>query len=345
MKAFILSLCLSLLAAPQTKPQWLRAGINCSMPAWGLRDGIVFGLWPAEFRPEGGAPRGLLRIGYPVLKIAPGSKREFGADFDTRYDLVNFIAIEPIVRGKRGYSELETSSVDGKPGKLFLTDGGNAAGSRPAFDPGRISNPKSGVEQLEVTIHVERFQNGAEVDLIVSIRSDAPDELVLTIQSRAGGRPMELCILTATKGKMARTRELFIADGVLRSRELYRDFAGTGFAAHTVVPREKLKIDARGDLIAAICNDEANPRSERPFAPENQWYWGGDKVTQYWKLRKNEIDPAVTACVNARATYYGTDRTIPGGVAFENFELRSAFKNGQSFIFGITKKTPKDLGF
>ena len=37
-------------------------------------------------------------------------------------------------------------------------------------------------------------------------------------------------------------------------------------------------------------------------------------------------------------------RPIPGGIAFENFELRERFYDGQRFVFGITPKTPEELG-
>ena len=49
--------------------------------------------------------------------------------------------------------------------------------------------------------------------------------------------------------------------------------------------------------------------------------------------------------VNGRYTYWLSRQPIPGGVAFENFELREGFYDGQKFIFGITRKTPKELGF
>jgi hypothetical protein len=35
---------------------------------------------------------------------------------------------------------------------------------------------------------------------------------------------------------------------------------------------------------------------------------------------------------------------IPAGVAFENFEMRERFHPGQRFVFGITRRTPGELG-
>jgi hypothetical protein len=49
--------------------------------------------------------------------------------------------------------------------------------------------------------------------------------------------------------------------------------------------------------------------------------------------------------VNGRYTYWLSRQPIPGGVALENVEMRERFYEGQRFIFGITRKTPHDLGF
>ncbi|MGD8240281.1 MAG: hypothetical protein PVH68_17130, partial [Armatimonadota bacterium] len=96
----ILSFAILHQAMADTGPghHFFRAGIDADRPVWGLRDGIRFGVWPGavDDRPGGGGPRGLIRVGYPIMPA--------GA-----YALVNFIAIEPIVQGQRGrgYSELE----------------------------------------------------------------------------------------------------------------------------------------------------------------------------------------------------------------------------------------------
>jgi hypothetical protein len=48
--------------------------------------------------------------------------------------------------------------------------------------------------------------------------------------------------------------------------------------------------------------------------------------------------------VNARFTYWRSSKPVPGGIAFENFELQERFYNAQKFIFGITPRTPQELG-
>lgn len=72
---------------------WVRPGINTNQPVWGVRGGLMWALPPGGFRPRG-EPGGLIRVGYPILT-------------NGAYDLVNFIAVEPIVRGRKGFSELK----------------------------------------------------------------------------------------------------------------------------------------------------------------------------------------------------------------------------------------------
>ena len=49
--------------------------------------------------------------------------------------------------------------------------------------------------------------------------------------------------------------------------------------------------------------------------------------------------------VNGRAAYWGTLAPIPGGVAFENFELIERYEPGVESAFGVTLKTPKEMGW
>src|SRR5260221_6207858 len=89
-------------ASVAAETDWSRPALNTNQPVWGVRGGLLWGVAPAGFR--GGEPRGLIRLGYPVLP-------------EGRYDLINFIAIEPIVPGHRGFSEFERSPLDGLGGQ------------------------------------------------------------------------------------------------------------------------------------------------------------------------------------------------------------------------------------
>lgn len=103
---------------------WVRGGTDGKQPMWGLRGGVQFAIHPAIR-----GPRGLIRVLYPTL--AGG-----------RYDLINFIAVEPIVRGKRGFSELEPSRLDDAIGKRFRVEPeelqGNSRGSAKRSRPSRL---------------------------------------------------------------------------------------------------------------------------------------------------------------------------------------------------------------
>ena len=113
---------------PRSSPDWVRGKFNLLQPVWGLRGGLLFSIHPGGAKRTSGqaiqsgmpsneittatslstkneeAPRGLIRLFSPVL------------DGD-KYDLINFIAIEPVVGGRRDLSELQLSRLDGVPGK------------------------------------------------------------------------------------------------------------------------------------------------------------------------------------------------------------------------------------
>lgn len=309
--------------------EWVRAGVNSDKPLWGIKGGLQFGIFPASVTGEGnGGPRGLIRLGSPTL---PGG----------RYALINFIAVEPVVRGRKGFSELEHSQLDNVPGKRFWV--GESAGT---LDGGKLWKPEPNVEQLDVTIRVERFENGAHVYLVVSQRSDAPDEITLTVHAEPDSAPMDYCILTATMGNMARARQLWLKDGeMVSSRKLFADYQDIHFTHDALFELKRLHVTPQGDVIVAVTNDEENPAAARPFPGSDVWYYGGFKVTQYWKKRKGTFRDDLHVRVNARSTYWRSRQPIPGGIAYENFEMRERFYEGQQFVFGITRKAVRELGW
>ncbi|MEW6356273.1 MAG: hypothetical protein AB1696_08115 [Planctomycetota bacterium] len=303
---------------------WVRPATEADKPMWGIQGGLQFGIYPASITGKGkGGPRGLIRIGYPTLEGG-------------RYDLINFIAVEPVVNGRKGFSEMENSSLDNEPGKRLWVD--EASGGA-----GKLSRPKPDIEQLDVTIRVEKFNNGAHVFLVVSQRSDAPDEIALAIHAEPDSAPMERCILTATMGNRARTRLLWLRDGPVSSLKLFPDHRGDRFTRDALFDLKRLCITPRGDVIAALTTDEEDLAAVRPFPNSPAWYYGGAKVTQYWRKPKGAFRDDLHVRVNARYTYWRSQQPIPGGVAYENFEMRERFHDGQQFVFGVTRKTPKEL--
>jgi hypothetical protein len=311
---------------------WVRAGLNTNQPIWGPRGGLLWAVPPGGFRPAGG-PRGLIRVGYPIST-------------NGGHDLINFIAVEPIVHGRRGFSELELSALDGVRGKRLWAVGETnltSGAPQPTLVPGRLTRLSPGVEQLDVAVRVEPFDNGAQVRLVVSQRSDAPDEIQLAVHTDPGSAPIEYCVLTATMGNLARTRLLWLKDEVVSSLKLYPEHKGAGFAPHQIYRFDRLARTPQGDVVVAVTSDEADPASVYPFPGGPLWHYGGSKVTQYWKKPREMARDDLHVAVNARYTYWQTRRPIPGGVAFENFELRERFYDGQPFVFGITRKTPDQL--
>lgn len=325
---FLTALSLCLVASHTSAADWIRPGDKTNQPVWGLRGGLLFAIPPGGFTGGDGGPRGLIRIGYPTLT-------------NGQYDLINFIAIEPVVGKARGLSELEKSRIDGRPGKLLWTGDTPPTNTAFKFSGGVIGKPRPGVEELTVAVQVEKFDNGAHVRLLLSQRSDAPDELRLQVHALPGSAPMESCILTATMGNKARVRNLWLRDGAVSSLKLFGNYTGADFTPHSFFPLARLPRTTRGDVLIAATTDEDNPAAAPGLS--RFWQYRGAKVTQYWRKPSAELDDSLRCAVNARFKYWMSQNPIPGGLAYENFELVEKFKDGQRAIFGITRRSPGEL--
>jgi hypothetical protein len=308
--------------------QWIQPRKPGDPLLWGRKDGIVFGL-----QSEGGlpGPRGLIRVG--VISPQTGLP-----------ELLNFIAIEPVVmgRGSRGdrmaFSELEPSQMDpSQQGKRLWV--GSEAGQR-AEASLKPADERSG-ETLSVRIEVERFQsNGAHVYLMASIDSNHPQELRIAVFRYEDSPAIEELTLTATMGNYERLRWLWLKNRVVDSRRLYGAYRGDDFAEHRNYPLRDMLRTAEGDAIVFCTSNEASPKSNHGFDAPDHWRYRLGRLTQYWKVPAAEIAPKLRVRVNGRRVYWASHAALAGGIAFENFEVRQRYKAGQEFIFGVTAKEP-----
>jgi hypothetical protein len=309
--------------------RWIRAGMTAKIPLWGFSNGIQVGLWPADVEGKGdGGPRGLFRVGYPIKEEgrAPG--------------LVNFVAVEPIVDGRRGFSELEPSDQDKKPGKRFWS--GMADKQSEELDPGRLEKNDT-VETLSVTISIEPFQNGAKPVVELTFHSDRPGEVGFTVQAAPDSAPMESCVLTATMGNYMRLRRLHLRDHIVQPTDLWRDFKGSGFTPDAFFPLHLLPVTPSGDLLVCATTDEENPHAV-PADPAAPWwqYRGSFPLTQYWRKPKGTWKEDLRLRVNGRRVYWAGEVPIPGGLAYENFDLVAPFTGRQTSVFGLSRSTPAE---
>lgn len=302
---------------------------ECSpaLPVWGHKEGIRIGLAPTP------GPRGLIRIYTPYL----------GHHADK---MINFIAIEPIVRGEeqRAFSELEWSELDSVRGKRFWSD------NSPICDaPASSTSPASGhiavmdgEETLTLYIFTETFRNGARPYVRIRFYEDRPYELELTTYSCSESRELDYLILTATMGNFARLRNLYLNGSMKHSSELWPIYNDIHFTAHDITPMQAMIKDKMGGRYFIAEPDECNP-ADATYATgtRNNWFYYGKKATQYWYVP--DPDPSMVGLVNGRYTYWASDSTIPGGVSFENFELKSPFKPGEIFVFGVVPLSADEL--
>jgi hypothetical protein len=317
---------------------WIRPERADGPLLWGRKDGIIFGLPSPGGLP---GPRGLIRVG--VLSAKTGKP-----------ELLNFIAIEPVVLGpgsrfsRMAFSELEPSRMDqGLRGKrLWVAPGTSASNSDSNSDDslkGSLSvlpNRSGPIERLSVRIEVERFTaNNAHVYLIASMDSDHPNELRLAVYRHDDSPALEELTVTATMGNYERLRLLWLKKRVVNSRELYAAYTGDAFVEHENYPLDEMLRTSDGDAIALCTSDEPSP-SDVPVKGADHWRYRLPKLTQYWRVPAHDIEPDLRVRVNGRRVYWASHDPVPGGAAFENFEVRQRYRPGQAFLFGVTEKAP-----
>ncbi len=300
---------------------WLRpaSGDGPREPRWGHPDGMQLGLHPLS------GPRGLLRIFTPYL----GQPRD---------RLLNFIAVEPIPAGatERGYSELERSRLDDVPGlRMWTADDPADAAPRDPRAPARgVVGVVDSIETLTVDVLVEPFANGADVWVRVVFRADRPHELSVAAFRRDASAELEACVLTATMGNWARLRTLQLAGGrEVTAGGLWPDYRDIHFADHAAFGVDELVRDGSAVVVSATPDEPEPHRAEYAPATKEHWHYIGDRAVQTW--RADDPDPRLVAQVNGRHTYWMSEAPIPGGIAFENFELVEPFRQGRAFTFRV----------
>lgn len=300
--------------------RWLRpSGDPAAAPRWGHTQGLQIGIPPLP------GPRGLLRVFTPYLE-------------HPRERLVNFIAVEPIPQGAsaRGFSEMEPSSLDpGEQGKRFWSSddaAGAEAISSSAPARGEV-NTVDGIETLTVWIGIERFDNGADVRVRMRFFADRPHEVEVAGFANTASVPLSHLILTATMGNWARLRLLHLADRTVSPAELWPEFSGTAFTTHGRFPLAELTRDGEAAVVSAT-GDEDDPWSVEYSADTvEHWRFLGRRAVQTWRV--DDPHPALEAVVNARWSYWASTSPIPGGPAYENFEIIEPFRQGAAFRFSV----------
>jgi hypothetical protein len=258
-----------------------------------------------------------------------------------RPEVLNFIAIEPVVIGagsrnsRMGFSELEPSRLDpGKNGKRLWVGGqGGPAG----FLETLPARPRP-VEKLSVRIDVEPFASGARVFVIASIYSDRPAELELAVYAQDDSAPIEELSVTATMGNYERLRYLWLKDRLIDSRVLYAGFTGNAFIDLENYTLDEMLRSEDGDALVFCTPNESDPRLNEAAPPG--WRYRLPRLIQYWRVAARHIEPDLRVKVNGRHVYWASRDPIPGGVAFENFEVRQRYRAGQAFVYGISKSEP-----
>lgn len=315
------------LAPPEIGKVWVQpVQGQPAQPVWGHANGISIGLSPLP------GPRGLLRIYTPYLNQPPGR-------------IMNFIAMEPIVKGsqRRGLSELEMSSLDNRRGKRFWSGNDSSdAAPRPEDMPARgIVEKINGKEVLTIYVFSEPFESEAKVYVRIRFYADSPYEIEMTTYKMNDSKALDNFIVTATMGNFARLRTLFLKSGKKTSSQLWPAYSAAAFTPHVPIPGDDFIQAKNGAFYFIAAPGEQNPtKAEYASGTAEHWKYIGNTATQYWKYPESKD---VEGLVNGRYTYWASQSPIPGGISFENFELKTPFKQGSTFTFGISPLNPEQF--
>ena len=283
---------------------WRQPRFPSDPAIWGVEGGLAVGIPPTP------GPKGLLRIYAPYLGQGP-------------LRMVNFIAIEPVAGGRRGFSELENL-------KLWC-----ASSREEAYAPTKkLTAGTARRGTLSVFFGCEAFANGAKVIVEARFRKDRPHEVALRAYLAPGSAPVERVILTATMGNYGRLRRLILKGRQVLAKDLWPNFPpdAPGFAPHRSFPASELNRRGREVEFSAE-TDEADP-TKGNYAPNTftGWFYEGGPARHVWRARSAA---GLVARVNARTTYWASTSPIPGGIAFENIELDAPFREGQEWVFAV----------
>ena len=293
---------------------------------WGFKDGIRIGLIPDHIR-------GLVTV-HTTYE---------GQDPDV---VLNFFAIEPIPKGeqRRGFSELEESDLDNKRGKRIWSSNDDQA-LIPRDEKQAASgviDMENGVETLTLFLFVEPFRNGAKVYLKIKFYADNPSEVEVTTFSQPGSTDLENCIVTATMGNYARLRKLYLQDGVICSLQIWPNYQEHAFANHEYLSKDRMITSKKGYPYLFAAPDEKNPQDVQYVeGTAEHWKYKGSPLTQYWFCK--DPDHSLQGIVNGRFVYWASHHIIPGGISFENFEMKKQYHQGDRFVFGVSPLPPEKL--
>jgi hypothetical protein len=143
-------------------------------------------------------------------------------------------------------------------------------------------------------------------------------------------------------GNFARLRRLYLAHRTLLPADLWPTYDGAGFTPHARFNLDDLARNRAGHTVVVAAPNEADLESAQ-LAPGTRpnWRYQGDLASQGWRAEKPT--PQLAAQVNARRVYWSSTAPIPGGLAYENFELIEPFHDGQEYWFAVQPGAAPDL--
>ena len=161
-------------------------------------------------------------------------------------------------------------------------------------------------------------------------------EVELITHAAADSARMSSCTISATMGNYGLLRRIHLKDArIVSALDLWKDerLQPMGFFAWRTWPGNELVRTADARYYVQLSTDSPDPSAaEHDANVAPHWRYVGKKAIHYWRT---EADAHPHVAVNGRLTYWMSQSPIPGGAAFENFELRIPFEPGRRLWFGV----------
>jgi len=170
--------------------------------------------------------------------------------------------------------------------------------------------------------------------LRLCFRADRPHVLGIATFIHEDSTPLKHRIVTATMGNFARLRKLQLAQCTILAGELWPKYRGSGFTSHARFPIDELVRTPEGHAVAVTSPNAARP-GDAKYAPGTRMHWRYIYEAAAQHGRSENPHAGLELWVNGRSFYWSSETPIPGGVAYENFEMVAPFRQGEEFWFGV----------
>jgi hypothetical protein len=259
---------------------------------------------------------------------------------------LNELAIKPRADDRYANSTTEQrTQAGGKLGLRFATSDSKQL-SKKVWEPAEGVLSEDG-KTLRLFVHPEPFSNRARP--VIEIRFDAPhaNRIGFRVHTASESTGMTECVLSAMSGSFADLRQLHFADGhVKTTKQMFESWPDESKLTDKerspwqTFSGEQFPLVDDGTLRQIRLTSDVSDYSTLKYAGavSTGWQYKALPSEQSWLCA---AETPFTVALRARKSFRNGNGPIPGGPAFEDFELRTRLQPNQWIWYEVLPKTGK----